>query len=50
MDLILHPVDVPAVLSLTALYDRAISEAVELFIVSAYLTEYRAFTPSWSYG
>ena len=41
MDLILHPVDVPAVLSLTALYDRAISEAVELFIVSAYLTEWK---------
>lgn len=41
MDLILHPVDGPAALSLTALYDRAISEAVELFIVSAYLTEWK---------
>src|SRR2546430_1237814 len=41
LDLILHPVDVPTVLSLTALYDRAISEAVELFIVSAYLTEWK---------
>ena len=41
MDLILHPTDSPTVLSLTALYDRAISEAVELFIVTAYLTEWK---------
>ncbi len=41
MDLILHPADVPAALSLTDLYDRALSEAEELFIVSAYLTEWK---------
>lgn len=41
MDLILHPVDGTVLLSLTDLYDRAISEAVELFIVSAYLTEWK---------
>lgn len=41
MELILQPVDGPTTLSLTALYDRAISEAVELFIVSAYLTEWK---------
>lgn len=41
MDLILHPVNDSAVLSLTDLYDRAISEALELFIVSAYLTDWK---------
>ena len=41
MDLILHPVDGSDTLSLNALYDRAVSEAVELFIISAYLTEWK---------
>ncbi len=41
MDLILYPFDDKAAISLTDLYDRAISEAVELFLVSAYLTEWK---------
>jgi hypothetical protein len=41
MDVILHPVSGPTAFSLTNLYDRAISEALELFIVSAYLTEWK---------
>ncbi len=41
MKVILHPVNGPTTVSLTNLYDRAVSEAVELFIVSAYLTEWK---------
>ena len=41
MNVILHPVNGPITVSLINLYDRAVSEAVELFIVSAYLTEWK---------
>jgi hypothetical protein len=41
MDVILHPVNGPTAFSLNNLYDRAVSEALELFIVSAYLTEWK---------
>jgi hypothetical protein len=37
MDILLHPIDDQ---KLSNLYEKAISEAVELFIISAYLTEW----------
>jgi hypothetical protein len=40
MNVILHPIPRASTVSLTDLYNRAITEAVELFIVSAYLTDW----------
>ena len=41
IEIILHPLGALHKQSLTDLYDRAISEAVELLIVTAYLTDWR---------
>jgi hypothetical protein len=41
LDIILHPQKSTTKFSLRDLYDRAISEAIELFIVSAYLTDWK---------
>jgi hypothetical protein len=41
MQIILHPTGTPGKESLTGLYDRAISEGVELFIITAYLTGWK---------
>jgi hypothetical protein len=45
MDILLHPVEHSPGAGLQAVYDQAVSDAAELFIVSAYLTDWHPAKP-----